>query len=144
MGIYDCDGTGEYVCTVTDVEVSDAKTGTPRVDFWLRSDAGRKIRARFFITDAAIGRLASFCRSCGLTDAEGKAYDPIARPKDVAMHRTLVGRRIKVFMGIPDGKDYPEIVSHKPVKSERVQAAAIPAPVVSESTRVPTGDEIPF
>lgn len=123
-------GNGWHEVVVGKPEMFTANSGTEGVTFLLRGDGGTT-KATFFLTEAALWRLAVFADACGLTDDELKAYDE-TNPNS---HNVLIGKRVKALVEPGRNPKYHEAVDY--IK------AGEPTPMPAETPAVPIHDPGP-
>jgi hypothetical protein len=144
MSLYDHYSDGQYLSEGWhDVRVESCKTvvgtsrGTEGIEFSVVDpEIGRGCRATFWLTEKAIWRLAQFAHACGLTEDEMKRYDE----KNLASHRTLINRRVKVLVEKVD--KYHEVTDWSPVNEPEPRAPMRP-PAPTEP-QAPDPASIPF
>jgi len=125
-------GEGDHIVTVAKYDMTkNPNSGNRGVEFWFRGANGRQQRDTFWLTDAALWRLAKFAQACGKTQEECRAYDPY----NDAHHSCLIGSRIKIGVEPEVGKDnntYHVVKWFGPVDdSPGPQAATEPAVATS-------------
>ncbi len=128
---------GEHKVRIVSFEVVESsKKKTPGVTFNFESDDGLEAHETFWLTDKAYPRLASFAKTCGMTEADMESYDPDARND----HAKLVNRIVVIDWQLQIGSD-----KYHEVKSWEVagEATRVAMPTATEANAVPN-DDIPF
>ena len=137
---------GRHLCKVTGKRLFNYNTGSPGIEIEVKNERGQTGKIGFCLVEAALWKLASFAKACGLSDADLKKYDPTSENA----HKILIGKKFVARVDKPD--KYSEItdwelpvVGGEPAppetRSESKSKAAKP-PVDDEPA--PTDDEIPF
>lgn len=133
-------GNGWHEVVVGKPEMFTANSGTQGVKFPLRGDGGTTM-ASFFLTEAAMFRLAAFAEACGLTKDELKAYDE-TNPNS---HNVLIDRRLKVLVERDRRSKYHEAVDYIKAGDPTPMPAETPAtPIHDPGPPVTPEDDIPF
>lgn len=95
-------GEGEHIVTVAEYHLRpNPNTGNRGVEFWFRGANNRQQKEIFWLTDAALWRLAKFAQACGQTQDACKTYDPY----NDTHHARLIGSRVKIQVEPEVGKD---------------------------------------
>jgi len=140
---------GWHVVTITDVKMFDYTSGSRGIEYRVEDDAGAGGKASFCINkpgqtdDKRSGMLkvlASFVRSCGITQEQAKAFEV----ESERSHRHMIGKQLKV-LSEKVGK-YHEIMewttvdakTTNPARFDRTQHDAALA------AQAPADDDIPF
>lgn len=96
-------GVGDHFVTVESYKATGkSKQNNDGIEFTCVSN-GRKARVVFWLTEAALWRLADFAKACGLTKEEARGYDAF----NFSSHRALVNRRVMIRI-VKNGK-YHEV-----------------------------------
>lgn len=140
---------GEFHVNIKEYRTFEANSGNKGVDFTVQDPSRRICKTDgFWLTDAAMPRLAGFAKAAGMTREAMAGYEPLL-PQS---HQALIGRELMVGVTMEDGKDgkqYSRVTSWWPV--EAVQPAtthqhAPPPGDVPHNTapNSPPADDIPF
>ncbi|MFQ5494372.1 MAG: hypothetical protein ACE5EX_03230 [Phycisphaerae bacterium] len=140
-------GTGWHTVKITELRFFEAHSGNSGVEYTVADASGAEGRVSAMLLEKCYWKLASLARACGLTDDEMDAIDPANRDH----YSRLIGRKLRVYSEIPDGRKYHEIVDFMP--DDGTEPPDRPAPI-PEAYKAPSGppdaglaaaaDEVPF
>lgn len=137
-------GVGDHRCTVSKFRMFSAKTGTPGVEFTLRDSRGKEIGLGLYLTEKAMGRLASFAKACGMSREEAARYNPAKQDA----HNVMLNREVMVRVE-KNERDYSEVAewwkvgedAPKPYRQPQPAPQAQPA---SDYGPPVTDEDVPF
>ena len=125
---------GWHDVVVTDVTTFTSKNGTDGVEFTCQAAGGATAPAGLFLTQKALPRFVRFASACGMSKAELRKFDE-TNPEH---HRQLVGRRLRVKVGINE-RGYCQVDNFEAIQSA---GPSITAPE-GATPKLPD-DDIPF
>lgn len=141
---------GWHDVTVKEVRTFAATSGTEGVEFMCIDTNGNKGKATFWLSEPALGMLASWARACGMTKDACRSYNP----DNPNSHRVLIGKRVRVEV-VPDDNDdsgkYHRIDGWEPIgavapeASTRTTTTTSPQEPTTPAGATPAaGMDIPF